>query len=300
MSRLFEALQRSEPQTFDFDFTLPEPPVSEVLKVAEAERPKPTESEAPNAAETQMPEFGQFPSLPVSLSPGTRLVSLAGRESLGAEKFRFLAVRLRQIRRGLDFKKLLITSTIPGEGKSTVSANLAITLAHRKQQNVLLVDGDLRRPVLAHEFGLGDQAGLSECLRVEPQRITNIYRLETAGLWFLPAGRPPENPLDLMQSGRLSDLLDQLTAWFDWIVIDSPPVLPLADTSVWTRLVDGVLLVVREGTTEKRQLQRGLEALDQSKLLGMVWNSCSNADHSSYYQRYSSVAPLQQDNVKAD
>ena len=192
MSRLFEALQRSEPETFGFDFTLPEPPVSELLKAAEAETLKPTEAEAPNSAETQMPEFGQFPSLPVLLPPGSRLVSLSGREesSLGAEKFRFLAVRLRQIRRGRDFKKLLITSTIPGEGKSTVSANLAVALAHRKQQTILLVDGDLRRPVLAHEFGLGDQAGLSECLRGEPRPITNIYRLESAGLWFLPAGQP--------------------------------------------------------------------------------------------------------------
>jgi capsular exopolysaccharide synthesis family protein len=300
MSRLFEALQRSEPETLGFDFAPHEPPVSNLLKEAEAETLKPTEAEAPNAADTQVPEVGQFPSLPVSLSPGNRLVSLWGRESLGAEKFRFLAVRLRQIRRGRDFKKLLITSTIPGEGKSTVSANLAITLAHRRQQKILLVDGDLRRPVLAHEFGLGYQAGLSECLRGESRPISNIYRLEEAGLWFLPAGRPPENPLELMQSGRLSDLLDQLTAWFDWIVIDSPPVLPLADTSVWTRFVDCVLLVAREGTTEKRQLQRGLEALDQSKLLGMLLNSCTNADHSSYYQRYASVVPRPQDKVKAD
>ena len=80
MSRLFEALQRSEPETFGFDFALPEPPVSELLKAAEAETLKPTEAEAPNSAETQMPEFGQFPSLPVSLPPGSRLVSLSGRE----------------------------------------------------------------------------------------------------------------------------------------------------------------------------------------------------------------------------
>ena len=66
--------------------------------------------------------------------------------------------------------------------------------------------------------------------------MTNIYRLEEAGLWFLPAGEPLENPLELMQSGRLAGLMDQLTAWFDWILIDSPPVLPLADTSVWSRV----------------------------------------------------------------
>jgi Mrp family chromosome partitioning ATPase len=92
-----------------------------------------------------------------------------------------------------------------------------------------------------------------------------------------------------MQSGRLSALIEQLTASFDWIIIDSPPVLPLADTSLWARLVDGILLVGREGVTQKRQLKRGLEALDQSKLLGMVLNSSTNTDHENYYQRYSPV-----------
>src|SRR6266851_7527833 len=89
MSRLFEALQRSEPETFGFDFALPEPPDSELVKAAEAETLKPTEAEAPSPAETQIPEFGQFPSLPVSLSPGSRIVSWSGREesSLAAEKF---------------------------------------------------------------------------------------------------------------------------------------------------------------------------------------------------------------------
>ena len=172
-----------------------------------------------------------------------------------------------------------------------VSANLAVTLARRKSQRVLLLEGDLRRPVLARDFGLPNLAGLSECLQGEARLITNIYRLEGAGLWFLPAGAPPENPLELMQSGRLVELLDQLTAWFDWIIIDSPPILPLADTSVWARIADGILLVAREGTTQKRQLKRGLEALNQPKLLGVVLNGSTNADHSNYYQRYGRIVP---------
>ena len=96
-----------------------------------------------------------------------------------------------------------------------------------------------------------------------------------------------------MQSARLADLLGQLSKGFDWIVIDSPPVLPLADTSVWTRFADGVLLVAREGKTERQELQRGLKDLDQSKLLGLVLNSCSNTDHSNYYQRYGAAASQQ-------
>jgi capsular exopolysaccharide synthesis family protein len=291
MSRLFEALQRSDPKGFEFDFAQPQPPANEPAKTAE--------TELLETMGTDTHEFGRFPSLPISLSQDGHLVSLSEEESLGAEKFRFLAVRLRQIQRTRDLKKLLITSTIPEEGKSTISANLAVTLAQRKQQKVLLLEGDLRRPVLAGKFGLAHLAGLSEYLQGEPRSITNIYHLDGAGLWFLPAGKPPENPLELMQTGQLSELLDQLAAGFDWIIIDSPPILPLADTSVWTRFADGVLLVAREGTTQKRQLQRGLETLDQAKLLGMVLNSCTNADHSNYYQRY---GPLRhhQDNVKAE
>ena len=181
---------------------------------------------------------------------------------------------------------MLITSTIPEEGKTTVSANLAISLAQRRPQKVLLLEGDLRRPALSSRFGLRQLPGLSEWLQGGQAAITGIYHLEEAGLWFLPAGSPPANPLELMQSERLTDLMDQLTEWFDWILIDSPPVVPLADTSVWMRSADGILMVIREGTTKKRHLQSGLQELDQSKMLGVVLNSSSNTDHENYYQRY--------------
>lgn len=230
-----------------------------------------------------------FPSLAVSILPESRLVSVGSEESLGAEKFRFLAVRLRQLRQTRPLKKILITSTIPQEGKSTVAANLACTLARRKSHKTLLIEGDLRRPTVADKFGLGPVPGLSEWLRGETES-KNIYRLEALGLWVLPAGTAPENALELMQSGKLSPLMEELTASFDWIVIDSPPVLPLADTSLWARLSDGILLVTRKGVTEKQQLQRGLEALERSKLLGAVVNGSTDAVHSDYYQRYGPAA----------
>ena len=194
MSRLFEALQRSEPDGFRFDFVPPETVANQP--------PKPSQAQPQNGGSNGA-EFGRFPSVPISAPADSRLVSLSENESLGAEKFRYLAVRLRQIQQGRPLKKVLITSTIPEEGKSMVSANLAVTLARRKQHKVLLLDGDLRRPSLAREFGLAHLPGLSEYLQGEPGPITNIYRLDGAGLWFLPAGKPPENPLELMQSGRL-------------------------------------------------------------------------------------------------
>ena len=115
----------------------------------------------------------------------------------------------------------------------------------------------------------------------------SVYRLDPLGLWFLHAGSTPQNPLELMQSGKLSPIMEQLSSWFGWIVIDSPPVLPLADTSVWGRFADGILLVTRQGTTQKPQLQRGLEALEPAKLLGAIVNGSAAVAHNDYYyQRY--------------
>jgi capsular exopolysaccharide synthesis family protein len=227
-----------------------------------------------------------FPSRDIFITPASRLVVLTEPDSLAAEKFRFLGVRLRHLRQNRQLKKILVTSSIPEEGKSLVSANLAGVLARRKQR-VLLIEGDLRRPVLVQQFGLRGLTGLGEWLRSSQQKVSNIYYLPRLNFWLLPAGHPPENPLELMQSGRLAELMRQLESLFDWIIVDSPPLLPLADTSVWGRLTDGTLLVAREGKTEKTALQEGVEILKKSDLLGIVLNSCTNLNHRSYYHYYS-------------
>lgn len=294
MSRIFEALQRSESERSGTPLA-PPALATELLQVVEREAighappdSPVSEFDAPQFVEEQFADndLRRFQSLPVSLPPDSKLICLTAQESFGAEKFRFLGVRLRQLQQTRPLKKLLITSTIPEEGKTTIAANLAAILARKQQPRILLLEGDLRRPSLSTQFGLGKLPGLSEWLQGESRPIQHIYRLEGPNLWLLPAGRPPENPLELMQSGRLSELLKQLSTWFDWIVIDSPPILPLADTSVWARLADGILLVTREGTTKKRMLQQGLQALEQTKLLGAVVNSSANTDHTNYYQRY--------------
>ena len=293
MSHIFDALQRSESErtgTEVSSFSL----ATELLQAAEekmrtagtnapavatevdrsgadrpsTDRPSTDRPSTDRFSADQNPLFPvdleQCPCLSVSIPTASRLVSIEKEESLGAEKFRFLAVRLRQLRQSRPLKKVLITSTIPQEGKSTVAANLACTLARRRPQKTLLLEGDLRRPTVAARFGLGRVPGLSEWFRGESSAM-NIFRLESLGLWVMPAGNAAENPLELMQSGKLPALMEQLTAWFDWIVIDSPPLLPLADTSIWARLADGILLVTRPGITEKQQLQRGVEALEKSK-----------------------------------
>lgn len=273
MSRIFDALQRSESVRTGIEVQEPETLATDILQVPEKG----------NEQTSRIEEFTQVSIVP---GDGTRLISLTDPESLAAEKFRFLGVRLRQAQQNRGLKKLLITSTLAEEGKSMVSANLAFTLARKKRQKVLLIDGDLRRPVLASRLGLGRMSGLVEWLHGEGTPAPPVYRLAETGVCLLPAGNPPENPLELIQLPKLVGLLEKLSTWFDWIVIDSPPVLPLADTSVWARLCDAILLVAREGTSQRRELKRGIEALDKKKLLGMVVNSCTDADHTNYYQRY--------------
>ena len=303
MSRIFDALQRTGVEQSGVEYPDVISVITEVLELPLKPEPAPAVPESRDAisepdlaaafavppAETvaQTPvtqDLPEFPSLDLSLVPSTRLVIFTEPDSLAAEKFRFLGVRLRQMQQSRTIKKILITSTIPEEGKSFVAANLAGVLA-RRSQKVLLIEGDLRRPTLAEQFGLGRLAGLCEWLQGDHNKVTNIYRLDGPKFWFMPAGNTPSNPLELMQSGALSQLMGQVSKMFDWVIVDSPPLLPLADTTVWARVTDGALLVAREGKSQKAMLQRGLEMIKKSDLLGVVLNGSSHA-HQDYYQKY--------------
>jgi capsular exopolysaccharide synthesis family protein len=298
MSRIFDALQRSGTEQSGVEYPDLISVVTEVFEREKKTAGAPAEPipaiETPaidlavseqRLTEGSVTEPAEFPVLNISVPASSRLVFLTAPDSLAAEKFRFLGVRLRQLQQSRSLKRVLITSTIPEEGKSLVSANLAGVLARRKQR-VLLIEGDLRRPSLAQQFGLGHLAGLGEWLQGDGRKLTNLYRLEGPDFWLMPAGDPPANPLELMQSGKLSRLMEQLASMFDWVVVDSPPLLPLADTTVWSRVTEGTLLVAREGKTEKAMLQRGLELVKKSELIGVVLNG-THANHKNYYQRYS-------------
>jgi capsular exopolysaccharide synthesis family protein len=318
MSRIFDALQRSERERSGPDSTtLPEGPellrraerhaasnwnhaadvkklpvladaeLSARLKVGAALADAPAFQESLNLEAVSMvgqqDAFDRVQPLRISLSPQSRLVCLNDRESPTAEALRLLGVRLRDSRRIKPLKKVLITSTIPQEGKSTIAGNLACALSYASQERTLLVEGDLRRPSLSAMFGIAPTPGICECVHDGTNLENCIYHLEDAGLWIWPAGHAPGDPLELLQAPKLPVFMDQLAKRFDWIIIDSPPVLPLADTSVWMRLADGILLVTRQGTTEKRQLKKGLEALDRKKLLGALLNGAVAPAYSGYY-----------------
>lgn len=295
MSYIFEALQRAESERSGGSLPTNVDSVADLLQKVEEEIDRTQSlSEVLPTAKFESPKLGSFCSAKVllpALTADARLVCLTDQGSLAAEKFRVLGLKLRHLRELRKLNRIVITSSIPEEGKSLIAANLALNQSRSKILNTLLIDGDLRRPELANRFGFHrDLPGLSEVLRGERQLSETVYKLEGSGLWFLPAGMTPENPIELMQSGRLQQLLEQLETFFDWIIIDTPPIRPLADTPVWMKLADGVLLVTREGVCEKKQLGRAMEVIDRSTMLGVVVNSCSSNEQKYYYARYSSAA----------
>jgi capsular exopolysaccharide synthesis family protein len=214
-----------------------------------------------------------------------RLVTITDRESMGGEKFRVLRTRLLHLQDRTELKKLVITSAVPGEGKTTVASNLAISLARHSSQKVILLEGDLRQPALANRFGLPDLRGLREWFEGEESLSRFLYRFEDLRLWFLPGGNPAEDSLRILHSNRFAEAMNRLAGSFDWIVVDAPPLMPLADTHVWAEQADGILLVTRNGKTPKKSLLKGLEGINNAKVLGMVFNDAPHATR-DYFHKY--------------
>ena len=140
--------------------------------------------------------------------------------------------------------------------------------------------------MLGEHLGIKALPGIGEWWASAEERVSKfIYRFDDLQLWILPAGSAPENPVNILQSARFLDLYKQLSTCFDWIIIDAPPLMPMADVSFWSRQADGLLLVVREGHAPKAILQKGLETLDNPKVIGVVLND-SHQVESSYYHHY--------------
>jgi capsular exopolysaccharide synthesis family protein len=186
---------------------------------------------------------------------------------------------------------IAVTSPAKGDGKSLTVANLALTMAQEFQQRVLVVDADLRRPTVHHLFGLGDGPGLGDVLMNVAELDHALVSLPEYHLTVLPAGVPPSHPAELLGSAAMRRLLDTLRTRFDRILIDVPPVAPLADLHILAPMVDGLLMIVRAGVTPKPAIERALAGLDLSKVLGLVLNESGGGGSDSYsYEGYGYIA----------
>ena len=271
MSRLYEALRKSE-----LENRQPGAVTTEVIRPAMDIGP----------AGVGAVELEGTQTVQLRVSSGSHLVALTDLQGLPAEKFRVLVTRLRNLRAQQEMKSLQITSSSIDEGKTLVAANLAVTLARHSQNRVLLIEGDLHNPSLHALFGLSHLKGICHWWK-EPTSLLSdfIYHVDGLPMWYLPAGERFDEPSEILQSSRLAENLTQLSGLFDWIVVDSTPLSPMADANIWNRLVDGMLLVVREDVTPVKALKKGLETVDGPKLIGVVLNGASEFDRVNYYDK---------------
>ena len=206
-----------------------------------------------------------------------------------AEEFRKLKESLVKMTRRERFDNLIaVTSATVGEGKSMTAVNLAACLAGEFDHTVLLVDADLRRPTVHRYLAMGSRKGLSDCLREGLDVGELLVRTEIGKLTVLPAGTPVANPVELFTSEAMRLLFQELKHRYPdrYIIVDTPPVLPFAETRSIAGITDGVLLVVREGQPSLHQVGDAIEALD-GKVLGIVYNGAQTQSRSSYYYHYS-------------
>jgi capsular exopolysaccharide synthesis family protein len=286
MSRIYDALQRAD------------------LERKAALGPEATESVAPFAVPgTADPQPVKSDVIldDIALRPWApsmdSLPTLGGNgESI--EQFHSLRSQIYQYRDQAPLKTILVSSAMPAEGKTFVVANLAMSLARNKSNRVLLIDADMRRPALHSILGAPNVPGLAEYLagdaevndilqRNQNPRIVEAGRVRNIpDLTFIAAGTGVENFLELVANHRIEELIAALSPHFDWILIDTPPVLVFADAIDLARAADAVLLVARAATTPYDAAQRAQAAFSSSRILGFVLNAVKDAPHRGSYYYY--------------
>lgn len=200
-------------------------------------------------------------------------------------------MRLRTQWTAGKLKTILITSPFPKDGKTTVALNLATVLMEERTRRVLLIDADLHRRSLDEQLGLLPQAGLTECLQEGLPPLSAIRCVEPFGWHFLSSGKlRSQNPTEVLQPHNVSSLIHELSPHFDWIVVDSPPVLPLSDAVALTQHLDGTLIVARAGVTPAKAIEDAVRLLGKQTIVGLVLNGIDNLDqpYSSSAKRYGS------------
>src|ERR1700729_2430839 len=205
----------------------------------------------------------------------------------GSEQFRTLRSRLYQMRSSQTLRTLLVTSSVPAEGKTFVTNNLAQAIVRQPDRRALIIDADLRCSRLHVPLGAPASPGLTEYLKGEVDEMAIIQHGLEGNMCFIPGGNQVANPSELLTNGRLRILLDRVAPVFDWIIMDSAPLLPVADSSFLADLVDGVLLVVRAGQTPAETAQRACQELQGRNVVGGVLNAVGpDQAAGGYYSAY--------------
>jgi protein-tyrosine kinase len=317
MSRIYEALQKAEseralertPELREREPVVPDQPASVATQapaaVAEAEY------EIPATPLPVSDVFAERYSAPMGGSsldlskivrqpwnPSLSQLPALHERGSAVEQFRSLRSRIYELRDISPLKSILVTSGMPQEGKSFISVNLALSLAHHKNSKVLLIDGDMRRFTLHQILGCESQPGLTEYLAGKVGILDVMQRTDLApdvkvpglsvlsGLTFIAAGNGGDKGADLSGNPRFGELIKAASPYFDWIIVDSSPVIPVSDAVNLARACDGVLLVARGGITKFPVAQRAQSELKASNVLGFVLNAVHETPQVGNYYGY--------------
>lgn len=282
MSRIHEALKKAE---LDRSEGLNVPPVEAARPATAAE---PSAPPPPPLLERTISAPGEaaFETLTLDLvrqrcpignwQPDAKAVQFTGpvghNHSSGSEEFRTLRSRLYHLREKQPLQSLLVTSALPGEGKTFVTLNLARAFAHQTHRSVLMIDADLRVSRLHRGLGASPAPGLSDYLKGDAEALDVIQRGPQDNLFAIAGGSATANPVELLGTGRLRTLLHRLAPVFDWIILDSPPALFLSDSALLGKVVDGVVMVVQSGLTPFDSAQKACKEFPAEQLVGVVLN----------------------------
>jgi capsular exopolysaccharide synthesis family protein len=215
------------------------------------------------------------------------MISIRNPKSHGAEAFRTLRTNIQFSSLDEEIKTLVVTSTQPGEGKSTVISNLGITVA-QSGKKVLLIDCDLRKPTVHKKLGLSNQDGLTTLLAKEKKLDEVVQTTNIKNFFVLTSGPIPPNPAELLGSKKMKNFLNELQEYFDMILIDAPPVLAVTDAQILSTCCDGVVFVAGYGQAEKNAIVRAKELVDKvgGKIIGVVINKVPSNSKNHYYYNY--------------
>jgi exopolysaccharide/PEP-CTERM locus tyrosine autokinase len=216
------------------------------------------------------------------------MVSLLDNQSVAAEQFRLLRTKIFCKDAACTSRAIMVTSPQSLDGKSTVAANLAVTIAKSINEHVLLVDCDLRRPILHQFFGIPKSSGISDYLEKGTSVAPYFLKTEVNKLTLLPAGNPPPNPAELLSSDKMRELVEELRNRYQdrCIIFDSAPLGIAAETGFLSTMMDGVLLVIRYGRTSNKTIMKAVENVSPDKILGIVFNAHEERprDYKHYYR----------------
>lgn len=207
------------------------------------------------------------------------------------EQFRRLAATLHHAHLNNGLRSVMVTSALPGDGKTLTSVNLALVLAESYRYKVLLVDADLRRPSIPNVVDLGMGSGLSEALRASTDQRLALVPI-TPRLTLLPAGQPIANSIEALTSPRMRQILEEAEERFDWVILDSPPIGPTTDARILTQMVGGALFVIQAARTPYPDVKKAVDALGRDQIIGIVLNGVEATAADAYYY---GVAPGHRD-----